>query len=218
MQSTWSFWAAVWACPGCNWQFLPVFLLMFQFFLQLLILEFHVLQHFLEELTCVCFLMFQYWFTQEAATVWVEKCSKILWAEWTDWTSCMNEDKSGNAKRHCGGQTVSVLFLSVFVLIFLLSLCFSCTAKIYCQIKFTFPLLIYSRFTCFKQGKKLSYLSSLQSGQNCSFHLKLIQLVVLSLHTHSVIKWWLCWKHWNRMHHPEAMPLRSWLFLTEGET
>lgn len=36
------------------------FVLLFQFFLQLLIPEFHILQHFLGEVTCVCFLMFQY--------------------------------------------------------------------------------------------------------------------------------------------------------------
>lgn len=83
------------------------FLLMFQFFLQWLILKFHLLQHFLGELTCVCFLMFQYWFTWEAATVRVEKCSKILRAEGADWISCMNEGKPGNAKRHCIGQTTT---------------------------------------------------------------------------------------------------------------
>lgn len=175
MWSTWSFWAAVWACPGCKWQFLPV-----SFHVSIpfaTVLEFHVLQHFLGELTCACFLVFQHWFTWEAATVRVGKCSKILWAECADWISCVNEHKPGNAKRHWwsdNNQTSTSIYHSVFVLILLLSLCFSCTTGIYWDhIKITLPHLIHYRFMHFKQGKKLSYLSSLQSGQNCYFHLQI---------------------------------------------
>lgn len=221
MQSTWSFWAAVWACPGCNWQFLPVFLLMFQFFLQLLILEFHVLQHFLGELTCV---MFQYWFRWEAATVWVEKCSKNLWAEWEIgspvWmktSQAMLQDtvvvrQQPDLNINLVHQLVCSDLASFSVFPVALLKYTGARSKPLFQFWYILDLHILN-----KEGNwAASHCYSV--GKIVIFIFKLIQLVAISLHTLSVIKWWLCWEHWNHMHHSEAMPLSFWLFITEAKT